>query len=150
MAADPAIDKLLEVRGFRISISGASETEDDVSWEDADGGQCVVETIECDEATHEHTPGKAYVSEIVMRGAMTDKRAALSQWLNDTTRSPDAPVALRTVRVTPMLRGNKDGATAVYLDCFPVGYAFPRLSVTNTTGNVQEEIRIKPVRCELK
>jgi hypothetical protein len=38
----------------------------------------------------------------------------------------------------------------VILGSFPVGYSFPRMSVTSTTGNVTEEVEIRPIRGELK
>ena len=44
----------------------------------------------------------------------------------------------------------KGGHGYTFQDAFVVGYVFPRMSVTNTTGNVIEEVRIKPTRCELK
>jgi hypothetical protein len=43
-----------------------------------------------------------------------------------------------------------EGKQYVYHDCFPTRYVFPRMSVTNTTGNVMEEVSIKPIRLELK
>lgn len=151
-------DKILRYKGFNVEIRGVDggETSVDSAWESVTGGDLTVETVDCDDADHQHPPGKAYVAEIILRGAMTDTRSALCAWLNDVLsiapNDPKAAKARRTLIVTPALRGdpNKDVRSYVYRDCFPVGYVFPRMSVTNTTGNVMEEVRIKPVRCELK
>jgi len=90
------------------------------------------------------------VGEITLVGAMTDGRKALCQWINDTVNGKQWK---RTLTITELLTvdgGVKDGKQYIYYDCFPMGYNFPRLSVSNTTGNVREEVRIKPIRCELK
>ena len=39
----------------------------------------------------------------------------------------------------------KPGKRYIYHDCFPIRYVFPRMSVTNTTGNVQEEVTLRVV-----
>lgn len=151
MAVEP--DKFVQVRGFRVEIESAGGKETDTAWEIVAGGECHLEVADCDDATHQHAPGKRYVGEIVLRGPMTDTRAALCQWLNEAATGQDTERARRTLRITPILRRRgqiEEGRPFIYTDCFPVGYVFPRLSVTNTTGNVQEEVRIKPVRCELK
>lgn len=151
MAVEP--DKFAQVRGFRVEIESAGGKETDTAWEIVAGGECHLEVVDCDDATHQHAPGKRYVGEIVLRGPMTDGRAALCQWLNEAATGQDPERARRTLRITPILRRRgqiKEGRPYIYTDCFPVGYVFPRLSVTNTAGNVQEEVRIKPVRCELK
>jgi hypothetical protein len=44
----------------------------------------------------------------------------------------------------------KDGKQYTYHECFPIRYVFPRMSVTNTTGNTMEEVSVKPIRLELK
>jgi len=42
----------------------------------------------------------------------------------------------------------KPGKKYTYFDCFPVRYVFPRMSVTNTTGNVMEEVVCRVIRWE--
>jgi hypothetical protein len=131
-------------RGATDPEAGASES--DTAWESAHGGELTIELP----ASNVGTPGHKSVGEITLRGAMTDKRAALCQWINDTVNGKPSK---RTLTITELLSvdgGVKDGKQYIYFDCFPVGYVFPHLSVTNTTGNVMEEVRIKPVRAELK
>ena len=147
MAEAGVSDKFAQVRGFRVEIDdGAGGKEVDTAWESAHGGELTIELP----VSNVGSPGHKSVGEIVLRGAMTDKRAALCTWINETVNGRPWK---RTLTITELLSvdgGVKDGKQYIYFDCFPVGYVFPRLSVTNTTGNVQEEVRIKPVRCELK
>ena len=84
----------------------------------------------------------ATCTDIVLEGAMTTGRQALMQWINETVSGKPSR---RTLVVS-----SPRGVTYVYADAFPVRYVFPRLSVTNTTGSVREEVRLKPIRCELK
>lgn len=152
------VDKVVRYKGFTVEIKGADNAPSsvDTAWESVSGGDLVVETVECTAGEHQHPPGKAYVAEIILRGPLTDERSALCTWLNDTIalspNDPKATRARRTLVITPALQGHqkKEGKSYTYYDCFPVGYVFPRMSVTNTTGNTMEEVRIKPIRCELK
>lgn len=91
--------------------------------------------------------------DIVLRGPLTSGRKALCDWINDTV-DHKSKTYRRMLTITEL---NDDGTGTVaegkqyiYHDCFPVRYAFPRMSVTNTTGNVMEEVAIKPIRVELK
>lgn len=147
MAEAGVSDKFAQVRGFRVEIDdGAGGQEVDTAWESAHGGELTIELPEVNVGA----PGHKTVGEITLRGAMTDKRSALCTWINETVQGKPWK---RTLTITELLSvdgGVKDGKQYIYFDCFPVGYVFPRMSVTNTTGNVMEEVRIKPVRCELK
>ena len=44
--------------------------------------------------------------------------------------------------------GVAPGRAYTYHECFPIRYVFPRMSVTNTTGNQREEVEIRVVRVE--
>jgi len=153
MAEATQSDKFAQVKGFRVEIDGAGGKEQDVAWEHVSGGALIIENVETtigSDKFHTHSPGHKSVGEITLRGAVTDKRSALGQWINDTVNGKPWK---RTLTITELISvdGNvKDGRQYTYFDCFPVGYVFPRMSVTHTTGNVHEEVRIKPVRCELK
>jgi len=81
------------------------------------------------------------VTDLVLRGAMTDSRKSLCTWLNDTVSGKSWQ---RNLIVT-----SKAGVY-VYTEAFPIRYVFPRMSVTNTVGNTMEEVAIKPIRVELK
>jgi hypothetical protein len=153
MAEATVSDKFAQVRGFKVEIDGAGGKEHDTAWEHVSGGALMIEHVETTiggDKFHTHAPGHKSIEEITLRGAMTDKRAALCTWINETVNGKPWK---RTLTITEFLSvdgGVKPGKQYIYFDCFPCGYVFPRLSVTNTTGNVQEEVRIKPVRCELK
>jgi hypothetical protein len=99
---------------------------------------------------HTTTPGHKYVDEIVLRGPMTSGRKALMDWIQE---SAGGRQWFRDLTITELLSVDgavKPGKAYEYKDVFPVGYVFPRMSVTNVTGNVMEEVAIKPIRCELK
>lgn len=154
MAVAAESDQFAQVRGFKVEITNAGSGGDvDTAWESVHGGELNIETTETTVGSDQFqttSPGHKTVGEITLRGAMTNKRAALCQWINDTVTGKPWK---RMLTITELLSVNgtvKDGKQYIYHDCFPVGYVFPKMSVTNTTGNTQEEVRIKPIRCELK
>jgi len=153
MAEATVSDKFAQVRGFKVDITGATGKEVDTAWESVSGGELIIELTETTIGSDKFqttSPGHKSVGEITLRGAMTDQRQALCTWINDTVNGKKW---FRDLTITELLSvdgGVKDGKSYTYVDCFPVGYVFPRMSVSNTTGNVMEEVRIKPIRCELK
>jgi hypothetical protein len=82
-------DKYAQVRGFKVEIDQATGKEVDTAWETCSGGELCIEcadtTIGADKF-QTTSPGHKSVSEIILRGAMTNKRAALCTWINDTTQ----------------------------------------------------------------
>lgn len=146
-------DKFAQVRGFKVEISGSSGKEVDTAWESVHGGELVFalhpkpETLPASKYKS-NSPGHKSVGEVTLKGAMTDSRKALCQWINDTVNGKPWK---RIMTVTESLFGDgsvKPGKTYHYFDGFPVRYVFPRMSVTNTTGNVEEEVTMKFVRME--
>lgn len=129
--------------GFIVQALGGKNVTPvvDVAWESCTGG---AETIEVHPASFGAAADtKRSCTDVTLHGPMTTARGWLAELLNDLSRGVDSRVMLRC--------GNaKGGRGYIYLDAFPVGYVLPRLSVTNTSGNVIEEVRIKPIRCELK
>src|SRR5881296_162314 len=80
-------DKFAQVKGFRVEIDGAGDNAQDVAWEHVSGGALLIEHVETTigaDKHHTNSPGHKSVEEITLRGAMTDTRAALSRWINDT------------------------------------------------------------------
>lgn len=137
------------VVGFAAEIAGQSGKEVDNAWESVSGGELIIELTDATTGGDKHktnSPGHKSVGEITLRGAMTDKRAALCQWINDTVQGKPWK---RTVTITELLSQDgaiKPGKKYTYFDCFPVGYVFPRMSVTNTTGSVMEEVKCRVIR----
>lgn len=130
---------------FTVEIPEAGRINPDDTWDLVVGGARSVEAPPLvlgrpDPATdiNAHTT----CTSLDLRGPMTDGRKALVSWVNGTMagRRDHRTMTVRTPQ----------GSAYVFADAFPVSYVFPHLSVTNTTGNVMEEVRIKPVRCELK
>ena len=89
------------------------------------------------------------------RGRGIRKNIAVTLFKSDKTPGR----GYRLVGAGPVAFSDCDGSAssasitvraAVFSDGFPVGYVFPRMSVTNVTGNTMEEVRLKFVRCELK
>lgn len=113
----------------------------DVAWESCTGG---AENLELHPASFgANADTKRSYTEVTLRGPVTTSRGWLASLLNDATRGIDNRIMLRC--------GNaKGGHGYTFIEAFPVGYVFPRMSVTNTTGNTMEEVRIKPIRVELK
>ncbi len=138
--------------GVSLSLEGQPAAEVDAAWESWSGGEpAQIQTGPFNNARfHTFSPGHKTVAEITLRGQAVDERKALCQWINDTVQGKPWK---RMLTVTEMLSGDgsvRPGRKYTYFDCFPVRYVFPRMSVTNTTGNVMEELYIKPIRLELK
>lgn len=144
-------DKFAQVRGFKVEISGSSGKEVDTAWESVSGGDMVIELTETtigSDKSKTSSPGHKTVGEITLRGAMTDGRKNLCAWINDTVNGRPWKRDLRVTQMLSVDGGVKDGKQYIYSDCFPIRYVFPRMSVSNTTGNTLEEVTIKVVRLE--
>ena len=95
---------------------------------------------------HTTTPGHKSVGEITLRGPLTSGRKAMVDWMNSSVSGKSWRMMLTVKEIV------KDGASGKkynYLDCFPTRYVFPKFSSRNT-GNLYEEVRIKPIRLELR
>jgi len=141
-------DKFAQVRGFKVEISGSSGKEVDTAWESVSGGDMVIELqTQTNPANFKpNSPGHKSVGEITLRGAMTDGRQSLCRWINDTVNGKPWK---RNLTITELLSQNgvlTPGKSYIFHDCFPIRYVFPRMSVTNTTGNVMEQVTFSVVR----
>lgn len=130
--------------GIEIHSPGTRTTASD-AWDLVTGGA----------PSHENPPlvlgtadgsapvdGKAHstCTPLTMQGPMTSSRKAMMTWITETVQGKPWK---RTLHITTH-------TAAVFSDGFPVRYVFPRMSVTNTTGNTMEEVTLKFIRCELK
>jgi phage tail-like protein len=73
--------------GFSFDIRDGGLKEVDSAWESVSGGEMIIELTETSVGSdkfHTQSPGHKSIEKITLRGAMTDKRAALCTWLNDT------------------------------------------------------------------
>lgn len=147
-------DKFAQVRGFKVEISGSSGKEVDTAWESVSGGDMVIlldppaGNAAATGRLRANSPGHKSVSDITLRGAMTDGRKNLCQWINDTVNGKPWKQSLTITEIVSQDGVLKPGRRYNFHDCFPIRYVFPRMSVTNTTGNVQEEITLRVVRFE--
>lgn len=132
-----------------VIVEGQSGKEVDTAWESWSGGELMLIPLlhQPGSRFHTTTPGHKTVGEITLRGAMTDGRKALCQWVTEVVQGKPWRQGVTIQENRP---NGKPGKSFNYLDCFPTRYVFPRMSVTNTTGNVMEEVSIKPIRLELK
>ena len=129
MAEAAVSDKFAQVRGFTVEIAGAGGKEHDTAWESCSGGALMIETTETTTGSDRfrtNSPGHKTVGEITLRGAMTDTRAALCQWINDTAAGRRRR---RRVTITPALLDGTVGPAHVFEGCVITGYVFPRLDV---------------------
>lgn len=136
--------------GVQVSLEG----EDSLfsSW---GGGEpsLILTQLFNSEKFHTTSPGHKSVGEITLRGAMTDGRKALCQWINETVSGKPWKRTLTIKEITKDGGAGKvkEGKQYIYSDCFPCGYVFPRISVDGPPAEqLIEEVRIKPIRCELK
>jgi hypothetical protein len=140
---------MLTILGFTVEITGAGSGSDvDSAWETCSGGSLNIEVSESSVGTdqfHTTTPGHKYVDSLVIRGPLTSGRKALCQWITETVQGKPWK---RSLTVKEIIKDGSAGKTFTYLDCFPTRYVFPALSAGNT-GNLYEEVTIKPIRLEL-
>ena len=146
MAEAATSDKFAQVQGFQVDIVGATGKEVDTAWESVSGGEMTIELTETTVGSDKfktNSPGHKTVGEITLRGAMTDKRAALCQWINETV---SGKAAKRTISITPIHVGGRLGETLVLDECFLTAYRQPRLAAGDPNDPCpappsQEELR---------
>lgn len=142
-------DQMHTILGFRVEITGAGAGNDaDTAWESCSGGSLNIEVADSSTGSdkfHTTTPGHKYVDTVTLRGPMTPGRKALCQWITETVQGKPWK---RQVVITEINHDGSDGKVYTYEDCFPTRYVFPALSASGT-GNLYEEITIKPIRLEL-
>lgn len=96
---------------------------------------------------HTQSQGHKSIDEVILRGPrLLESMVGLDYYSGQNGRVPVSLIIRELSGQGITLNTGKD---YVYLDCFPVGYSFPGMSASDTTGNVEEEVRIKPLRSEL-
>ncbi|MBM3944546.1 MAG: hypothetical protein FJ317_03535, partial [SAR202 cluster bacterium] len=74
------------------------------------------------------------------------ERKALMDWITATVQGKDWK---RNLTVKEILKDGSAGKTFTYLDAFPTRYVFPVFSASGT-GNLYEEVHIKPIRLDIQ
>jgi hypothetical protein len=142
-------DQMLVVLGFTVTIDNAGSGSDpDSAWETCSGGSLNIEIADSSVGTdqfHTTTPGHKFVDAVNLRGPLTSGRKALCEWITATLKGQPWK---RNLVVKEILKDGTDGKTFTYLDCFPIRYVFPHFSASGT-GNLYEEVEVKPIRLEL-
>ena len=144
MAEAATSDKFAQVRGFKVEITGATGKEVDTAWESVSGGEMIIPGPHSPaEQARTNSPGHKTVGEITLRGAMTDGRKAMCQWINETVEGKPWK---RTVFITPIHLDGTLGETLVLDECFLTAYKQPRLAVGDPNDPCpappsQEELR---------
>lgn len=136
-------EKFAQVRGFHVELHTKGGKESDPAWESVSGGEVL---FQLNNGGRINSPGHKAIDTITLRGPVTSGRQAMCNWLNETL---DNPETRSTVSITEIVRDGrrlKDGRQTSYIDCFPVRYKFPRLSVYETNGDAREEIEVCPTR----
>jgi phage tail-like protein len=137
------------VLGFTVEIQNAGTGSDvDSAWETCTGGSLNIEVSDSSTGSdqfHTTTPGHKYIDSLTLRGPLTAGRKALCQWITEVVQGKGWK---RTVSVKEIKKDGSDGKTFSYMDCFPTRYVFPAFSASGT-GNLYEEVSIKPIRLEL-
>lgn len=141
-----------EAGKFKIEIAGASNSgragnDVDSAWETCSGG-----ALQVYDSSHFNglpfyvpTRGDKAVEVFRARSPLSGGRKALCEWI--TAASKGQPWK-RTVTVKEILKDGSDGKTFSYFECYPTRYVFPAFSASGT-GNLYEEVHIKPIRLDL-
>ena len=131
---------------FRYADGTASPV---MPWDSWSGGEPAILNKLVFQGTkyHEDMPGSLSVEPLTLTGPLTEAHLALYEWLNRALNGNPWVQSLNVVVPQKLpLGGSIKGSVKrqySYLDGFPIRYTFPRLSVTNTTGNVTEEVTFK-------
>lgn len=132
-----------------VTIEGGGNGGDvDSAWETCSGGSLNIEIADGSTGSdqfHSTTPGHKYVDSLTLRGPLTSGRKALCEWISATVNREKPQ---RQVTVKEILKDGGAGKTFIYMDAFPTRYTFPKFSAFGT-GNLYEEISIKPIRLEI-
>ena len=144
MAEAGVSDKFAQVRGFQVEITQATGKEVDTAWESVSSGELMVDTG--GDRFRTNSPGHKSVGEVTLRGAMTDGRKALCQWINETV---EGKPWRRMITIRPVLLDGTAGETWTFIDCAITGYVPPRMVVSGAeetknpgaVGPLAEELR---------
>jgi hypothetical protein len=81
-------DEMHVVKGFTVELEGGPGNSDvDSAWETVSGGELNIEVADSSVGSDKFqttSRGTNRVGVITLHGAMTDKRAALCTWINET------------------------------------------------------------------
>ncbi len=137
--------------GFAICLASKAgdDSDCDSAWESCSGGSLNIEVADAStgtDQTHQTTPGHKYVDTLTLRGPLTSGRISIAQWINEVASGKDSR---RIVVVKEILKDGADGKSFSYVDCFPTRYVFPAFSASGT-GNLYEEVSVKPIRLDLQ
>jgi len=140
-------DKFLRTAGFVVKIDdGTGPAGSDENWSKVSGGADVIETVESTtgpDGAPRFTPGKAFVSDLTLEGAVTSGRRALLQWLNDSAAGTGDGRA--TVTVAPIPCDPTEPCWHQYLRCAIVRFAIPRL-IAGSLDVLEDLVVIRPER----
>jgi len=139
--------------GVYANIQTVANDANDPPFETWMGGALVTARSHPPGNLHYHTttPGQKYIDTLTLRGPLTSGRKSLSAWITNTVRGKEWK---RTVTIKEAYNSGSRGKiyrhmrVYRYVDSFPVRYVFPKFSASGT-GNLYEEISIKPIRLEL-
>lgn len=149
MADATVSDKFAQVRGFKVEIDsaqGGSGSDVDTAWETVSGGELIIEVADTSVGSDKFqttSPGHKSVGEITLRGAMTDKRAALCTWINETVSGKPWK---RNVSITPIDLDGRAGETLILIDCVITAYKPPRLIIADPDDPCDPETLAEEVR----
>lgn len=142
-------DEMHVTKGFRVEVTGnAGGKNEDNAWETCTGGALCIEVAPASTGANQHhvaTPGHKFVEEVQLRGPMTKTRKWIGQNINDTVKGKYCRFDLTLIEIA------KDGSDAkryTYSKCFLTRYVYPVLSADGT-GNLYEEVSLKPERLQL-
>ncbi len=108
-------DDFLRVRGFSVEIQGDLGKEVDTAWESLSGGELMIEMTEPTKGGDKFrttSPGHKSVSEVTLRGAMTDGRKALCDWINETAQHQVTDRLWRSNSLPVPARGGRSNSSS--------------------------------------
>ncbi len=134
------VDMILRFKGFNVEIKGVdgAPAQVDSAWTSVAVGEDTAGAA----TVRTNSPGHKTVNTITLRGPLTDKRAALCTWVNDTV-SGQSPK--RIVEITGINDDGSLGERFVFFECLPVRYVPPQVA-PDPCGRLEEEVRFAYAR----
>lgn len=152
-------DEMHVIKGFKIEITSTDGSKEvDTAWESCTGGALCIEVTPASPGVSDPnlpppgtgqlpvaTPGHKFVEEIQLRGPMTQSRKWIAKNINNTIKDKFVRFDLTVIEIN---KDGSDGKRYTYNKCFLTRYVYPVLSADGT-GNLYEEVSIKPERLSL-
>lgn len=132
---------------FRVEITGgASADSNEGSWNTVRGGGVrITETAGVTRGQDQfknHSPGIAEWQDLVLVGAVTDKRKSMLEWFKDMQKKGGVGECYKDISITILNRDGGDLWSVNYLHCFLTAYSLCPLNGDEEDNEACETVEL--------